>query len=371
MPSDDTLPSTMNQSKVKQGTSSQRLSSLDSLLEDKRESTSTLRVESGELRRDDSEEILIKHNIKKLSSWFPTWYTWQKRLLICSVMNCCSKQQLVVLATSLEPILHMDFSSSLFPPLQALHLDGVALFHIQRGVMRKIAKPEVVPDVDSRAYLNSLPSTFLSTNTEHPSKSTVHGISSTSLGWGETSYHFSLKKPLMEPVQTQTRSSDTRKKKESILPAMPLTHPGHLPTPRVGREVSFNQLLGLRRQRFSSVPDFHSTTELLKSCRKTWGDERKRSPGRALLRRKTISAYYTRAQSWEQRTEQFKEQLAQVTDVSHDFNSDTSNYSSPPPLLSQWMNKWGGTYKSYLLSVLVKLCDKNLLGYFVQCLHQQ
>lgn len=35
------------------------------------------------------------------------------------------------------------------------------------------------------------------------------------------------------------------------------------------------------------------------------------------------------------------------------------------------MNEWDGTYKSHLLSELVKLCDKNLLSYFVQCLYRQ
>lgn len=37
----------------------------------------------------------------------------------------------------------------------------------------------------------------------------------------------------------------------------------------------------------------------------------------------------------------------------------------------QWLEKWDAVHKSYLLSELVKLCDKNMLGYFVQCLYQQ
>lgn len=39
--------------------------------------------------------------------------------------------------------------------------------------------------------------------------------------------------------------------------------------------------------------------------------------------------------------------------------------------LSQWMEEWDEPQKSYLLNQLVKFCDEELLGYFVQCLYQQ
>ena len=40
-------------------------------------------------------------------------------------------------------------------------------------------------------------------------------------------------------------------------------------------------------------------------------------------------------------------------------------------ILSQWMEKWESAQKSCLLVELIKLCNENLLGYFVQCLYQQ
>ncbi len=257
----------------------------------------------GQLTRDSSEEILNKHNIKKLSSWFHTWHSWQKRLLVCTVMNCCSKQQLAVLATSLEPILHMDFSSSLLPPLQSLHLDSVATFHVQRAITKKIIQPEtVVAAVDSQAHLNSLPSTFNSSNIATSLSSSDASLMADSPGLSS-----SEKQPKMEPARSE--------KRESLLPVIPLTHPDHLPTPGLDRETSFHQLLDYRRQRFSSVPDFRSTANLLKKYKK-WGAQGRKSVGRTLLAKsRTISAY-NQTQVWDQRTEQFKEQLGLVTDVS-------------------------------------------------------
>ena len=263
----------------------------------------------GQLTRESSEEILNKHNIKKLSSWFHTWQSWQKRLLICTVMNRCTKQQLAVLATSLEPILHMDFSSSLLPPLQSLHLDSVATFHVQRVITKKMVKPEVaVPPIDSQAYLTSLPSTFNSSHIISIRSSTSDTYSAAT----EDPQGLFSSEQLTEPAK-----SPMREKKEFFLPVLPLTHPDHLPTPGLAREASFHQLLDYRRQRFSSVPDFRSTASLLKKCGKRWGNtQAKKSSGRALLAKsKTISAYFNQPQSWEQRTEQFKEQLGLVTDV--------------------------------------------------------
>ena len=279
-------------------------------------SVTTLKTPSKEeLKQESPEDILVRLHLKKLSSWFHTWHVWQRRLLVCSVMNCCTKQQLMVLATSLEPILHLDFSSSLLPPLQALHLSGVALFHIQRAITEKLAEPEELAKVSSGAYLDSLPSTFFSDTTTHLCKLVKEASSVGSLHYNESTCNFLLKRPLMEPDHRPPSRVD---KKEPILPALPLTHPAHLPATATGlrREMSFTHLLGVRKQCFGSVPDFHSTTELLRKCGKKWRPgESRRARGRG-RRAKTQSLCYYQDDAWKlKRKELFKEQLAQVVDV--------------------------------------------------------
>ena len=57
----------------------------------------------------------VKQQAKLISSWFKVWRPWQQRILLCSVVVSCSKSQLSVLVTSLEPLLHRDFSAFIAP----------------------------------------------------------------------------------------------------------------------------------------------------------------------------------------------------------------------------------------------------------------
>lgn len=57
----------------------------------------------------------MKQQVKLISSWFKAWRPWQRRIVLCSVILSCSKSQLSVLITSLEPLLHRDFSAFLAP----------------------------------------------------------------------------------------------------------------------------------------------------------------------------------------------------------------------------------------------------------------
>ena len=289
-----------------------------------------------ELQRENSEEFVVKYDIKRLSSWFNSWQAWQQRLLVCTVMNCSTKQQLMMLATALEPVLHMDFCSILVPPFQSLHLDGVALFQNRRAVTQSFLLPKIIPNVDSETYLNSLPSTFLSKKTAMLSKLPIEDLRTSTLGktlsevqqspsertitslTRSTNCLLSVKRPQMDPRRTSKTAAKAQRvprksrKSEPILPALPLSHPDHLPTPVINRGTSFDQLLGLRRQRFSSVPEFQSTVELMKKSGKRWVSGRK---GEGLIRRKTVGTYYTPIQSLQRKAEQFKEQLTKVTSV--------------------------------------------------------
>jgi hypothetical protein len=285
------------------------------------------------LQRVKSEELIVRYDIKKLAAWFQTWETWQQRLLVCTVMNGSTKQQLMMLATSLEPVLHLDFCSILVPPLRSLHQEGVALFQNRRAITHRYVLPEIIPRIDSKS---SLPSTLLSEKTTMLSTLPIENISTSSLGktisqiqspqspiktstptmTRSSNYLLALKRPLKGnlAVPTKTAAKAERaiklKKKEAILPALPLTHPDHLPSPDA---CCFDQMLDLKRQRFSSVPEFRSTMELMKKSGRSWGSRKK---GDVQLRRKTVNTYYAPMQSLQQKTEHFKEQLAQVTSVS-------------------------------------------------------
>ena len=48
-----------------------------------------------------------------------------------------------------------------------------------------------------------------------------------------------------------------------------------------------------------------------------------------------------------------------------------STSNSRGVLTSQWMGEWDAPQKASLLLEVIKLCDKELLGYLVQCLHQR
>lgn len=54
-----------------------------------------------------------KQLCKKVSEWFSNWRPWQQRILLCSMTEKCSKDQLRTLATSLEPVFHRDFVAQL------------------------------------------------------------------------------------------------------------------------------------------------------------------------------------------------------------------------------------------------------------------
>ena len=50
-----------------------------------------------------TKDVIVRLSVKRLSSWFKTWHTWQQRVFVCRVMEHCSKHHLEFLATALEP----------------------------------------------------------------------------------------------------------------------------------------------------------------------------------------------------------------------------------------------------------------------------
>lgn len=254
------------------------------------------------IEAQSTRDFIVKHNVKQLSIWFKTWHAWQQRILVCHLMKHCSKQHLEFLATSLEPILHLDFSSSLVPHMKSLHWDGVAMFQIHRTVLQSTINPSILEVEDSLAYLDSIPTTLL-TNSKDSSKVTTQDNR-------------------LLPVSA-------RSKRESLLPALPLTHIQHVAAvTTTSKQPGLKNAVSTCRQRFSSVPNFKSTSDLLKhvKCKDFFKPARQKCHRRSRSvgtdpavniggRRRSAqkSVHF-------QLAEQFKRQLAIVSDVSFVFS---------------------------------------------------
>lgn len=271
---------------------------LPALADERRSNTVTSPSLLGLLSRDRSQEIVVQHHVKTLGAWFYTWWSWQRRVLICHVMGHCSKQQLELLATSLEPMLHMDFSTALLPPLQALHLEGVAKFHIQRNITQRLAGPQILTQVNSRDYLSSLPTTFQTGprhgSQRHRSRSMVGSMLRVQLH-PTTFSPPRRKRSLYHPP--------AQRNLEPIHPSLPLVHPNHLM--KGAKVLQAPSIAGYKL--FSSLPDFHSASGQLKNVRDIGMRGKKKWT--------TFRAYTFSPQMYKHRAEDFKGQLRQVAIV--------------------------------------------------------
>ena len=257
-----------------------------------------------------NQDFVTKHNTKKLTSWFKSWRTWQRRIFTCRVMDHCSKQHLELLATSLEPVLHFDFSSSFSAPLQSLHLDNMATFQVQRTILQSMVNPRIMDVSDS---LSHPPTTLSSSDSNTSLKQRDVELKPSS-----QNVHCSLDKdPSITASLAVSSSKDIKdsnnKARETILPALPLIHIQHAPALSSGHQssTSIEDLVTLQRKHFSSVPDFKSTADLLRDIRQR--DVLKNRPKRRHHRARTVGTYHVFVKtSREERrqTELFKQQLA-------------------------------------------------------------
>ena len=253
-------------------------------------------------------DFVTKYNIKRITCWFKAWRTWQRRVFTCRVMEHCSKQHLELLATSLEPVLHFDFSSSFSAPLQSLHLDSVATFQVQRTILQSVVNPEVLEASDSLSYL---PTSLSSSESAGSSLKKAYSHNQ------PHSYH-EVGESMSSKDARKGGSKFFNKVRETILPTLPLVHVQHAPSLNLERQhsASIEDLVTLQRNHFSSIPDFKSTTDLLRTIRQQGITKPKHHHHR---RAKTIGAYpvFVKSRGEERRqAELFKEQLAAASNVS-------------------------------------------------------
>lgn len=238
------------------------------------------------------QELVARQSMKKISLWFTTWRTWQQRIFVCRIMEQCSRYQLHILATALEPVLHIDFSSSLMPHLASLHVDGAATFQVQRGMLQQMVSSDLAEP--SVAYLPSLPTTLLTSESTSHTKVTTH---------------------VDDDIAHIDEAGKCMKKKEErvMLPSvLPLTHSKHA---LISPESSLEDVQALRHTRFSSVPDFQSTTNLLR-CVKHKELFRPRHHNRSHSLNTYLHTKSNMGCNWKKhQAEQFKTQLAAVSQV--------------------------------------------------------
>ena len=239
------------------------------------------------------QELVARESLKKISQWFESWRDWQRRVFVCQAMEQSSRHQLRVLATVLEPVLHIDFSSSLVPHLASLHVDGSATFQVQRGVLRRVVceSESLDRETSAGARLPSLPTTLASSETDKYD--------------GESGDGWKTRDENGRGVSEEERNATLR-------PALPLTHAQHA---QISPESTLEDMLALRHTRFSSVPDFQSTTNLLREVkRKDLFRPRHHRRSQSLGSHRVNKSKTGRFQK-EQEAEKFKTQLASVSEV--------------------------------------------------------
>ena len=280
-----------------------------SSLVNRRSSVATSSSLLGLLNKDRAQEILVRQHVKTLGAWFYTWQSWQQRVLICHVMGLCSKQQLELLATSLEPILHMDFTTSIHLPLQALRLEGVAKFNIKRNIIQRIARPEILTQVNSQDYLSSLPTTF-QTGPRHGAQAHRSKRGSISV----LRHHpIALNSPRFEggtaKIRRSLRYSQVQKNQKPVYPVLPLLHPNHVTEgDKALQAPSRGDIAGLLLpQNFSCLPDFHLAAGQLRKARAI--------DLRGWKKLKAFNTHPFSTQMCKRRAEDFKWQLRQLSIV--------------------------------------------------------
>lgn len=167
--------------------------------------------------------VTVKQNFKKLRSWFMLWQKWQRRIVLCRIIEHCSNCHLRVLGTALEPVLHLDYTSSLDPLMAALHHEGSQMFKIRRGVA--VSKTHQLLCTENHA-LNLL------ANVEDNTK-------------------------FITTPQIITSQFDTEENNDEqvFLPSLPLTHLNHKPSPASSDIKELSVRLPKIERKFNSVPN--------------------------------------------------------------------------------------------------------------------
>ncbi|XP_019864265.1 PREDICTED: uncharacterized protein LOC100633923 [Amphimedon queenslandica] len=284
----------------------------------------------------------VKQYIKKISNWYKGWHRWQRRIVICRMVEHCSTPHLQILSTSLEPVLHLDFANSLNPLMAALHQEGSHLFKIQRAAVIRdsadVKKQRPKPPIQEKTkemIMGSSRKMALSRLTPKKEKPAPPHVKA-----GEAMFN-------KEMNSTGARKVKEKQQTQVFFPALPLSHTKHKPSPASSDKGHHFTSLPPIERKFNSVPNI-----TVVNSRHGGKIKPARHHPRAitLQHTKDLSSQQEHWIYQKKRLEAFKLQLN---------------------MISEWMTESGHQDISYLLLELIKLCDEELLGYLVQCVYQK
>lgn len=222
-----------------------------------------------------SVQLILKQHLKKLISWFHAWRNWQKKIFLCNLVENCTIGQLRLLATALEPVLHVDFTTVF--PLYGEANESSSSLTVQHSLVHKLTQQNL------KEFYDTHPIIFdnISSTTDN---ATTSG--------GSVCFSKGARTPtdLTTTVQTFSMSDG----QETLLP-LPLPH--------------FH-----KKHKLSLGSSDHVSEDFYSFTRKNWHHDRG-SSSRKHIKSKSLDSHILIKPPVTQLTEQFKDQLTTVSKV--------------------------------------------------------
>lgn len=223
-----------------------------------------------------SVQLVLRQHLKKLTGWFHVWRSWQRRIFLCNLVENCTIGQLKLLATTLEPILHVDFTT-VFPLLTEAN-ESSSLLTIQLSLVHKLTQQNL------KEFYDTHPIMFdnISTTTDN---ATTSG--------GSVCFSKGAQSPTVT-VPTTFKTSSLGDAQETLLPLpLPLFH---------------------KRHKMSLGSSDHATEDFYSFKRKNWHSFQGHN-SRRHVKSKSMDSDILMKPPASQLTEQFKDQLVTVSKV--------------------------------------------------------
>lgn len=233
-----------------------------------------------------SVQLVLRQHLKKLIGWFHMWRSWQKRIFLCNLVENCTVGQLKLLATTLEPILHVDFTT-IFPLCTEANKSTSSLT-IQHSLVHKLTQQNL------KEFYDTHPITF--DNISSTDNATTSG--------GSVSFSKGTGSPTLSST-TRDNMLILGDDQETLLP---------LPLPQLHKRHK----LSLGSSDYVSE-DFYSFE------RKNWHSfhsSRRSNPSRH-VKSKSADSHIFMKPPVSHLTEQFKDQLCTVSKVCVNYTSCT------------------------------------------------
>ncbi|XP_032241718.1 probable E3 ubiquitin ligase complex SCF subunit sconB isoform X2 [Nematostella vectensis] len=292
---------------------------------------------------------------KKVCEWFSSWRPWQKRILLCSLTEKCTKPQLQALFTTLQPVFHRDFIAKLRGSYPTALIQP-KLVHTISTVMNEAELMSLNLDTDSSA---SKDGTKLESFTEDIQQS--------------NSYISDNLKELLKPdhIATSSNSDDNLQTSfNEVTMEEGVEYGKVLTTERVTIGIPSTAVTGLDQCRLHEhAPKFSrkvSTPNFFSPCH----DSGRLGFMKSINRTSDIA----RGNGWDPLT--FKHSKwwdgHRGARLLKPRRSKLSNFfKAQLNQIKKWLEEWPSYERVDMLSEIVKCCDPECLNFFALCLSQR